>query len=72
MTKSAPAPEFLKASQIAAKYGVTARHITQLACEGTIPGFRIGTTWRFDPEEVHKALKNVKAVTRTRSNTIEP
>jgi len=69
--KSASAPAFLKASQIAEKYGVTARHITQLANDGHIPGFRVGTTWRFDPAEVHQALKEVKAVTRKRSNTVE-
>jgi|GEM_PF-2582892 len=70
--KASTAPEFLKAKQVAEKYGVTSRHITQLANEGTIPGFRVGTTWRFDAEEVHQALKDVKAVSRKRSNTIEP
>lgn len=59
------------AADIAKRYAVTPRHITQLANEGTIPGIRLGTTWRFDREEVHEALKNLKAVSRKRSSQVE-
>jgi excisionase family DNA binding protein len=44
------------AQDIAARYGVTDRHITNLARNGDIPGIRIGSVWRFDPTEVHEAL----------------
>lgn len=60
------------AAAIGKRYAVTARHITQLANDGVIPGLRLGTTWRFNRDEVHEALKSVKAVSRKRSNTVEP
>jgi len=60
------------AADIGKRYGVTARHITKLANDGVITGLRLGTTWRFNRDEVHEDLKNVKAVSRKRSNTVEP
>lgn len=44
------------AQDLAARYGVTDRHITNLARRGDIPGVRLGTEWRFNAVEVHEAL----------------
>jgi excisionase family DNA binding protein len=34
--------------------------IYKLASEGDLPGFRIGDSWRFDMDEVLKAIKKAK------------
>ncbi len=53
----APSSEtYVGADVIAAKYGVTTRHITGLAVAGDIPAIRVGTLWRFDPVAVHEAF----------------
>lgn len=43
-------------ADLAAKYGVCERHITNLAKAGDIPGVRVGVLWRFNAEEVHEAV----------------
>lgn len=48
--------DFVSAATIAGRYSVTARHITNLATEGEIPGVKVGGTWRFDPSAVQAAL----------------
>jgi excisionase family DNA binding protein len=41
----------------AAKYSVTARHITKLANNGEITGIKLGRDWRFNPETVQQELE---------------
>jgi len=47
----------IPASAIAKLYGVTTRHITQLALAGQIPSRKIGKVWRFNRAEVDEAFK---------------
>ena len=45
-----------EAKTVAARYGVTVQHVTNLVTAGTIPGLLVGGVWRFNKEEVHKAI----------------
>lgn len=49
--------EYLTAEEVAAKYGVTARTVRNLAQSGKIPSQRFGKLWRFDPAVIPAALE---------------
>ena len=58
--------KMLDTKTIAEKLGLTANTIVSWANEGTIPAYRLGSSWRFDEAEIDAWLedqKNTKAVT---------
>ncbi len=55
---AAPSPRRLvSAAEVAEHFGVSRRHLYDLANEGRIPGWRVGSAWRFDLDEVSAALR---------------
>jgi excisionase family DNA binding protein len=43
--------------QIAAAIGMSVKRVQELARNGSLPGFKLGKTWRFDPDEVRTWVK---------------
>jgi len=52
---TAPA-SYVSARHLAKRYGVSPRQIAYLAESKRMPGFKVGSQWRFDEAEVHEVL----------------
>jgi excisionase family DNA binding protein len=54
---------YVKAAEVAARYGVSSRYILKLAAGGVIPSLRIGKQCvRFDLRAVSRALENDESI----------
>jgi len=60
----------LKARELAKLLGVTRQQIYKMAAEGALPSFRVGTSVRFDPQQVADWLE-AKMPQRVPINTQE-
>lgn len=52
--------------QLARHLQVSEATVYAMAREGRLPGTKVGTQWRFDPEEVDRALKAADSAPRGR------
>jgi excisionase family DNA binding protein len=43
--------------QIAMAIGMSVKKVQELARIGSLPGFKVGRNWRFDPDEVRSWIK---------------
>jgi len=44
--------EYMTAAEVAELFRISKQQVTRLARAGKIPGFRLGSTWRFKREEM--------------------
>ena len=51
-------PEILTPKEVAQYLKMSVLTIYKHAKQGTIPGFRIGNSWRFDKKKIDEALLN--------------
>ena len=52
-----PVAEIVTAKELGQYLKLSESTIYKLAQEGELPGFKVGDSWRFDMEEVLKAIK---------------
>jgi excisionase family DNA binding protein len=56
------APTLVDSEGVATTLGVTRRSVIRWAASGAIPAIRVGGRWRFDPDDVAKALLTNRTV----------
>jgi excisionase family DNA binding protein len=54
--------KFLTAKELSHYLKLSDSTIYKLAAEGELPGFKIGDSWRFDLDEIMKAIQQKKDV----------
>jgi excisionase family DNA binding protein len=64
-------PHLVEPQTIAKRLGFSPRHITRLAARGIIPGYRIGARWRFNVDEVLRALEAQRG-SEKRTQSVSP
>ena len=47
-------PQILTAAEVAKYLRVSPRHVNDCAREGSIPGFKLGSIWRFRRESIER------------------
>ena len=49
--------ELMTAQELANYLGIHRETVYELTHKGKIPGHKVGSAWRYDPEEVEEALR---------------
>ena len=48
----------INADEAARLLGVTSETVRELARRGKLPGYKVGSAWRFDVSELHRATRS--------------
>ena len=59
-TQSRPKRSYATTAEVAIMLGVSESYVRKLASIGTIPAYRLGKLWRFDPAEIRQYISNQK------------
>lgn len=64
-------PEIMTPKEVATYLKMSVLTVYKHAKQGTIPGFRVGNSWRFDKKKIDEVLLNGNSATPAKSTVNE-
>ena len=62
------AERFFTVGEVAKRFGINAKTVYRLVQQGDLPGFKVGTQWRFSEEMLKKWVAEQVTSGRTKRN----